>query len=95
MRRALIVLCALVLVAGLAAGCATQNALQSAQASLAKAKAAGAEKKAPFEYYAAEEFFKLGKAQAEIGDNKQADIFTKQSQDYSAMALQMAGGGAK
>jgi hypothetical protein len=95
MKRPWVVLLAVVLCAGLVAGCATANAIQNARNSLDKAKAAGAQTKAPFEYYAAEAY--LGKAafQAEKGDNKQADIFTKQSQEYSAMALQMAGGGAK
>jgi len=95
MKRPWVVLLAVVLCAGLVAGCATANAIQNARNSLDKAKAAGAQTKAPFEYYAAEAY--LGKAvhQAEKGDNKQADIFTKQSQEYSAKALQMAGGGAK
>ena len=95
MKRPWVVLLAVVLCAGLVAGCATANALQNARDQLAKAKAAGAETKAPFEYYAAEAY--LGKAihQVEKGDNKQTDIFRKQSQDYSAKALQMAGGGAK
>jgi outer membrane murein-binding lipoprotein Lpp len=95
MKRPWVVLLAVVLGVGLVAGCATVNAIDSARTSLDKAKAAGAESKAPFEYYAAEAY--LGKAvhQAEKGDNRQADIFTKQSQDYSAKALGMAGGGAK
>ncbi len=95
MRRASMVLCAVILIAGLAAGCATSSAIQSARAQLQKAKAAGAEWSAPYEYYAAETY--LGKAvkQAEEGDTKQADIFTKQSSDYSAKALGMAKGGAK
>jgi len=95
MKRPRVALLAVVLSAGLAAGCATANALQNARNSLDAAKAAGAESKAPFEYYAAEAY--LGKAghQAEKGDNRQADIFTKQSQDYSAKALALAGGGAK
>jgi hypothetical protein len=89
------VLCAVVLIAGLAAGCATSNAIQSARAQLESAKAAGAIWSAPFEYYAAEAY--LGKAvhQAEKGDPRQADIFTKQSADYSAKALEIAKGGAK
>jgi len=39
----------------------------------------------------------LGKAvfQAEIGDTKQAEVFTKQSASYSAKALEMSKGGAK
>lgn len=95
MRRALIVLCALFLVAGLAAGCATQNALENAQTSLAQAKAAGAEKKAAFEYYAAQEYLKWGYHEAEEGNFKHADEFIKQSQGYSDKALQMSKGGAK
>jgi len=95
MRRASIVLCTVLLIAGLAVGCATSNAIRSAQDQLQKAKAAGADWSAPFEYYAAEAY--LGKAveQAEIGDTKQANVFTKQSTDYSAKALGMAKGGAK
>lgn len=95
MRRASIVLCVVILVAGLAAGCATSNAIGSARAQLEKAKAAGASWSAPYEYYAAEAY--LGKAvyQAEQGDTKQANIFTKQSADFSAKALGMAKGGAK
>jgi hypothetical protein len=95
MRRALIVLCAVVLIAGLAAGCATSNAIQSARTQLEKAKGAGAIWSAPFEYYAAEAY--LGKAvfSAEIGDPHEAGFFAKQSTDYSAKALEIAKGGAK
>jgi len=95
MRRILIVLCAMVLIAGLAAGCATSNAIQSARAQLEAAKAAGAAWSAPFEYYAAEAYLEKAVFSAEIGDPKQANILTKQSSDYSAQALQMAKGGAK
>lgn len=95
MRRPWIVFCAVVLIFGLAAGCATSNAIQSAREQLEKAKGAGAAWSAPFEYYAAEAY--LGKAvhQAEKGDPKQANIFTEQSRAYSAKALELAGGGAK
>ena len=95
MRRVSMVLCAMVLIAGLAAGCATSNAIQSARAQLESAKAAGAAWSAPFEYYAAEAY--LGKAvfSAEIGDTKAANMFTNQSAGYSAKALEMAKGGAK
>jgi len=95
MRRTWIVLCTALLIAGLSAGCATSNAIQSARAQLQKAKGAGAEWSAPFEYYAAEAYLGQAVFQAEKGDPKQAEIFTKQSSDYSAQALQMAGGGAK
>ena len=95
MRRILIVLCAMVLIAGLAAGCATSNAIQSARAQLEAAKAAGAAWSAPFEYYAAEAYLEKAVFSAEIGDPKQANILTNQSAGYSAQALQMAKGGAK
>jgi len=95
MKRPWVLLLAVVLCAGLVVGCATANRIENAQTTLAKAKAAGADKKAAFEYYAADEYLKKAIAQAELGDTKQADIFTKQSQEYSGKALQMAGGGAK
>ncbi|MBE0606840.1 MAG: DUF4398 domain-containing protein [Deltaproteobacteria bacterium] len=95
MRRALVVLCAMFLIAGLAAGCATSNAIGDARAQLQNAKAAGAEYSAPNEYFAAEAYLGQAVYQAGKGDNKQADIFTKQSSDYSAKALGMAKGGAK
>ena len=95
MRRASMVLCALLLIAGLAAGCATSNAIGSARAQLQKAKGAGAEWSAPYEYYAAEAYLKKAVFSAEIGDTKQAETFTKQSAGYSAKALEMAKGGAK
>jgi len=96
MKRPCVVLLAVVLCAGLmVAGCATAKGIKNAQAQLEKAKAAGAENSAAFEYYAAEMY--LGKAvlQKEKGDTKQAQIFTKQSSDYSAKALGMAKGGVK
>ena len=95
MKRPWVILSAVVLSAGLAAGCATADAIQNARKSLGNAKAAGAMTKAPFEYYAADAYLNKATIQAEIGDNKQADIFTKESEAYSAKALEMAGGGAK
>jgi len=59
MRRVSILLCAVLLIAGLASGCATSNAIQSAREQLQKAKAAGADWTAPYEYYAADAY--LGK----------------------------------
>ena len=95
MKRALVAFCAVVLIAGLAAGCATSNAIQSARGQLEKAKDVGAIWSAPFEYYAGEAYLKKAVLEAEEGDCKAANVFTKQSADYSAQALQMAGGGAK
>jgi outer membrane lipoprotein-sorting protein len=95
MRRASILLCAVLLIAGLVGGCATSNAIGNARAQLQQAKSAGADMLAPYEYYAAEAYLGQAVKQAEKGDNKQANIFTKQSSDYSAKALGMAKGGAK
>lgn len=95
MRRVSKVFCAMLLIAGLAAGCATSNAIQSARAQLEAAKAAGATWSAPFEYYAGEYYLANAVHEAEEGDCKAANVFTKQSSDYSAQALGMAKGGAK
>lgn len=95
MRRALIVLCAVVLIVGLGAGCATSNAIQSAREQLGKAKDAGAIWSAPFEYYAGEAYLNKAVLEAEEGDCKAANVFTEQSRNYSGQALQMAKGGAK
>jgi hypothetical protein len=95
MRRVSMVLCAMLLITGLAAGCATSNAIQSARAQLEAAKAAGADWSAPFEYYAGDYYLKNAVHEAEEGDCKAANVFTKQSSDYSAQALGMAKGGAK
>lgn len=95
MKRTWAVWSAVVLSAGLAAGCATTRALESAQASYQKAKAAGAESKAPFEYYSAEAYLAQAKHEHDEGDSKQAKVFAKQSEYYSAKAIEMAGGGAK
>lgn len=86
---------AVVLIAALAGGCATANGIQHARAQLQKAKAAGADWSAPYEYYAADAYLAKAVYQAEQGDTKQADEFRKQSETYSSKALQMAGGGAK
>ena len=95
MKRPWTVWGAVVLSAGLAAGCATTKAMQSAQASYEKAKAAGAEAKAPFEFYAAEAYLGQAKHEYDEGDNKQTRVFAKQSEYYSAKAIEMAGGGAR
>jgi hypothetical protein len=95
MRRASIVLCVVVLIAALAAGCATSNAIQGARAQLEKAKGAGALWSAPFEYYAAEAYLNKAGVEAAEGDCKAANVFTEQSVKYSSQALQITKGGAK
>jgi hypothetical protein len=69
--------------------------MKSAQAAFEKAKAAGAEAKAPFEYYSAEAYLAQAKHEIEEGDNKQAQVFAKDSETYSAKATEKAGGAAK
>jgi len=95
MKRPWVVLSAAFLSAGLVAGCATANSVKSAQASFEKAKAAGAEAKAPYEYYAAEAYLNQANHETNEGDNQQAAVFAKESETYSAKAIEKAGGGAK
>lgn len=96
MKRPWIVMSAVVLYAGLAAaGCATANAIKSAQASMERAKAAGAETKAPYEYYAAEAYLLQANHETGEGDGKQAMAFARESEAHSAKAIEKAGGGAK
>ena len=95
MKRPWVAWLVVVLCAGLVAGCATANAIERTQKTFAQAKAAGAQTKAPFEYYAAEAYLAKAVHQAEKGDPKQADIFNKQAADYAAKALEMSKGGAK
>jgi hypothetical protein len=96
MKRPWVGLLAVVLIVGLtAAGCATANKIQAARATMDQARAAGAVYKAPFEYKAAEAYLNKAVLEAEEGDCKAADPFTKEAQAYADKALEMAGGGAK
>ena len=96
MKRLWLGLLAFVLVVGLsAAGCATANKIQAARKTMDQARAAGAVYKAPFEYKAAEAYLSKAVYQAEKGDCKAADSFTKEAQAYANQALEMSGGGAK
>jgi hypothetical protein len=96
MKRPWIAVSAVVLYAGLAAtGCATANAIKSAEGALARAKAAGAETRAPYEYYAAEAYLLQANHETGEGDSKQAKAFARESEAYSAKAVEKAGGGAK
>lgn len=85
----------LLLPAFLAAGCTSAAALKSARTDFGKAKAAGAETKAPFEYYAAEAYLDLADHEKAEGDHAGVRGFAETSKKYSAEALQKAGGGAK
>jgi len=86
---------AVILSAGLAVGCSSPTALKNAQSSFGKAKAAGAEAKAPYEYYAAESYLGLAEHEVDEGDKDGVRLFAEKSERMSAEALKKAGGGAK
>ncbi|HEY5764432.1 MAG TPA: hypothetical protein VIS30_00255 [Candidatus Deferrimicrobiaceae bacterium] len=95
MRRLAKALLVLLLPAVLAAGCASTTALKKADAAFGQAKAAGAEAKAPYEYYAAEAYLDLAHHEKAEGDGDMVVEFSQKSEKYSAEALQKAGGGMK
>lgn len=95
MKRPWTVVIGVALSAGLAAGCSSASAIKNARASFDKAKAAGAEAKAPFEYYAAEAYLGLAQHEADESDRHGVREFAGKSEQYSAEALRKAGGGAK
>lgn len=84
-----------VLAAGLATGCSSATALKNAKSSFEQAKAAGAEKKAPYEYYMAESYLGVAEHESQEGDSKGVREFVEKSEQYSAEAIRKAGGGAK
>ncbi len=77
------------------AGCGAANAIGNARASFDRAKAAGAETKAPVDFYMAEAYLEKADHEAKEGDTKQARYYADQAEKYSGMALRKAGGGAK
>jgi hypothetical protein len=83
------------MVAALIAGCSSASAVRNARTSFEKAKAGGAETKAPYEYYAAEAYLDLADHEVEEGDNAGARLFAEKSERMSAEAQKKAGGGAK
>lgn len=80
---------------GLLPGCGALKAVQQAQDAFGNAKQAGAETKAPYHYYAAEEYLKLAEYERDEVDPVGAETFANQSRDHSGKALQKAGGGGK
>ncbi len=75
MKRTLFYFLSALLFAGLISGCGSIKYVHRAQTSFDEAKAAGAEQKAPFEYYAAEEYLSLSEHENEEGDHSQTKIF--------------------
>ena len=79
MRELARALLMLLLPAILAAGCASATALQKADTAFGQAKAAGAETKAPFEYYAAEAYLDLAHHEKAEGDGDMVIEFSQKS----------------
>ncbi len=77
------------------AGCGAYGAVGRAQNALNDAKAAGAEVKAPYEYYSAQVYLDLAVHERDEMDLRQARAWARQSADFSARALEKAGGGAR
>jgi hypothetical protein len=89
--RAVVVLACVALFAG----CSTANAIQNAKASLDKAKAAGAETKAPMDYYLGAAYLDAANEEVKEGDGSAARDFAGKSVKHSEQAARKAGGGAK
>jgi hypothetical protein len=76
-------------------GCATAEALRAARESFGRSRAAGAEAKAPYEYYMAESYLERAEHESEEGDGAEARINAAKAANYSEEALRKAAGGAK
>jgi hypothetical protein len=76
-------------------GCATQGALRNARESFERSKAAGAEKKAPYEYFMAESYLNRAEHEAKENDGDAAREYAGQAEKYSADALDKATKGGK
>jgi hypothetical protein len=74
----------------------TSNRIGECREALAKAKAAGAETKAPMDYYLAVEYLNYADKEAVgDGDNNQGQVFAQKCKEHSEAAVRKAGGGAK
>lgn len=73
----------------------TSNRIGECREALDKAKAAGAETKAPMDYHMAVEYLNYAAHESQEGDNNQAQVFAEKCKERSAEAVQKAGGGAK
>ncbi len=77
------------------AGCAGDRAVRQASDAFERARQVGAETKAPYEYYAAQEYLKLAEHEQAEMDTVQAEVFAEQSQQKSTRAIEKVGGGAR
>jgi hypothetical protein len=69
------------------------EAVENAKAAFEKAKAAGAETAAPYEFYSAEEYLKLAKEELDSGDKIGVALFAAESEKYSFEAIEKSRGG--
>lgn len=74
---------------------ARMEAVEHANTAFVKAREAGAETLAPYEYYTAEEFLKLAREELASGDKIGVALFAAESEKYSFEAIEKAGGGGK
>lgn len=81
--------------ATLLGGCASMSAMKQARQAFGEAGKATAESKAPYEYYAAQEYLRMAEHEMQISDFKAAGEFAAKSEDFSRKALTKSGGGAR
>ncbi len=74
---------------------ARMEALENAKIAFEKAKTAGAEKAAPYEYYTAEEYIQLANEELNSGDRIGVALFAAEAEAYSFEALEKTMGRAK
>lgn len=87
--RGLLMLCAALCFLG---GCAvyTPKDIQGVEDLINQAAAAGAEKKAPYEYYSAKEFLNNAKEELGEADDENAKMFGEKARAQAEKALQMS-----
>ncbi len=88
-------LLAAVAVAGLLGGCATLGTVGKAREALGQAEAAGAETKAPYDYYAARAYLEMAEHEKDELDWKAAHEWAQRALDHASRALAGAGGGGR
>jgi hypothetical protein len=71
------------------------QALEYARIAFDRARAAGGEKAAPYEYYMAEAYFKLAKAEFDEADQIGVIPFSEESKKYSLMVMEKMNGGSR
>ena len=89
-----------VLVAAAAAGlllggCATNRTLEEARDTFRRADRAGAEARAPYDYYAAEVYLDLAEHEWREFDYPQTATYAEKALDHARKAAGTAGGGAQ